>query len=113
MAELYGRLSTPDGWPVTGATVTVMDATGVQRGRAASRADGGFAVAELAPGPHTVVVAAAGYEPSARAVSLAGDGVDLGRVELARAGGAVLPTRGCGGSTRSTPASGPPRCTWA
>lgn len=94
MSELYGRLSSPDGWPVAGGTVTVMDGTGVQRGRAASRADGGFSIGGLTAGPHTVVVAAPGHEPSARSVVLNGAGVDLGRFELPRAGGVVLPAPG-------------------
>jgi polyisoprenoid-binding protein YceI len=94
MSELYGRLSSPDGWPVAGGTVTVMDAGGVQKGRTASRADGGFSLDGLVAGPHTVVVAAPGHEPSARAVVVNGAGVDLGRFELTRAGGTVLPAPG-------------------
>lgn len=94
MSELYGRLSTPDGWPVPGGTVTVMDATGVQRGRSTSRSDGGFAIGDLAGGPHTLVVAAPGHEPSARSVLVNGADVDLGRLELTRAGGVVLPAPG-------------------
>ncbi|ANY08108.1 YceI family protein [Pseudonocardia sp. HH130630-07] len=94
MSELHGRLSTTDGWPVAGGTVTVMDATGVQRGRAVSRADGGFTIDGLGTGAHTLVVATPGHEPSARSVLVNGSGVDLGRLELTRAGGAVLPAPG-------------------
>ncbi|MFP5072932.1 YceI family protein [Pseudonocardia nantongensis] len=94
MSALHGRLSSPDGWPVPGGTVTVMDTTGQQRGRAATRADGGFGVEALSAGVHTVVAVAPGYEPTARAVTLDGVDLDLGVLELARTGGAVLPTPG-------------------
>lgn len=94
MSVLHGRLSSPDGWPVPGGTVTVMDTSGQQRGRATTRADGGFGVDGLAAGVHTVVAVAPGHEPAARSVSLNGTDLDLGVLELARAGGAVLPTPG-------------------
>ncbi|MFP5022837.1 YceI family protein [Pseudonocardia phyllosphaerae] len=94
MSALHGRLASPDGWPVPGGTVTVMDTTGQQRGRSATRADGGFSVDELAAGVHTVVAVAPGFEPSARAVPLDGTDVDLGVLELARTGGGVLPAPG-------------------
>ncbi|MET0188289.1 polyisoprenoid-binding protein YceI [Pseudonocardia sediminis] len=94
MSEVYGRLSSPDGWPIVGGTVTVVDATGVQRGRATSRADGGFTVDGLDPGTHTVVAAGAGYEPSARSVAVGPAGIGLGVLELTRAGGEMLPAPG-------------------
>lgn len=95
MSAVYGRLSSADGWPIVGGTVTVIDATGVQRGRASSRADGGFALDSLDPGMHTVIVAGPGFEPSARSVVVAAAApTELGLLELARAGGDVLPAPG-------------------
>lgn len=95
MSEVYGRLSSPDGWPIVGGTVTLVDATGAQRGRATTRADGGFAVQGLDPGTHTVIAAGAGYEPFARSLAVgAGASTGLGVVELARAGGDLLPAPG-------------------
>jgi polyisoprenoid-binding protein YceI len=94
MSDVTGRLVTPDGWPVTGATLTAVDATGVQRGRAASREDGGFVISELVHGHYTVIAAAAGHEPAARTVQVAGERSTMGVVELARVGGDVLPSPG-------------------
>lgn len=94
MTDVTGRLMTPDGWPVTGGTLTAVDATGVQRGRAASREDGGFVLEDLADGPYTVIAAAAGHEPAARTVQATGTRATLGVLELARVGGDVLPAPG-------------------
>ncbi|MBW0103165.1 YceI family protein [Pseudonocardia sp. KRD291] len=94
MSEVYGRLSSPDGWPIVGGTVTVVDATGVQRGRATTRADGGFSVDGLDAGTHTVVAAGPGFEPSARSVAVGPSGAGLGVLELPRAGGEMLPAPG-------------------
>lgn len=90
-----GVLVTPDGWPVGGGVLTVVDDAGVQRGRAAARADGGFVVDGLGAGTYTVIVAAAGHEPAARTVTVTGAApAALGLVELPRAGGRVLPAPG-------------------
>jgi polyisoprenoid-binding protein YceI len=94
MSAVTGRLMTPDGWPVTGGTLTAVDATGVQRGRSASREDGGFLIEGLENGPYTVIAAAAGHEPTARTVQVAGERSTLGVLELAKVGGDVLPAPG-------------------
>lgn len=94
MSAVTGRLATPDGWPVPGGTVTVVGATGSQAGRATGGADGRFVLDGLAAGGYTLIVAAAGHDPLARTVSVGGGVADLGVIELARAGGAVLPAPG-------------------
>jgi polyisoprenoid-binding protein YceI len=93
--SVTGNVSTPDGWPVAGGTVTLVDGSGVQRGRAAARQDGGFVLEGLPAGPYTVIIAAAGHEPAARPVTVrAGAPTALGVVELPRVGGRVLPAPG-------------------
>jgi polyisoprenoid-binding protein YceI len=86
---------TRDGWPLPGATVTVLGASGVQAGRATSAADGSFALTGLAPGPATLLVAAPGHEPSARSLVVpAAHDWDLGTVVLTRSGSQDLPPAG-------------------
>lgn len=90
-----GRLTTPDGWPLPGATLTAVDVSGIQRGLVAARNDGGFMLAGLVTGTYTLIVAAPGHDPSARTVTVRdGASTALGVLELARAGGRVLPAPG-------------------
>jgi polyisoprenoid-binding protein YceI len=90
-----GRLITPDGWPIGGGTVTAVDATGGQGARTASGDDGHFLLDGLATGAYTLVAASAGHEPVATSVTVADGGITpLGVLELARAGGTVLPAPG-------------------
>ncbi|WP_219412576.1 YceI family protein [Pseudonocardia nigra] len=90
-----GRLTTPDGWPVGGGTLTAVDGAGGQGARTVSGDDGHFLLDGLAPGAYTLVVAAPGHDPAARTITVA-DGriTPLGVVPLARAGGTVLPAPG-------------------
>jgi polyisoprenoid-binding protein YceI len=86
---------TADGWPLPGAAVTVIGATGQQLGRAAADETGGFAVPVSAAGTATVIFAAPGVDPSARTVSIGPQGVtDLGSVVLGSARRTSLPAPG-------------------
>lgn len=90
-----GTVTTPDGWPVPHAMVTVVDETGAQSGRSPVGGDGRFVVQGLAPGAYTVIVAAAGHLPEARTRLVNGSSpVDLGRLTLSQVTGAVLPAPG-------------------
>jgi polyisoprenoid-binding protein YceI len=94
LSSLTGQLVTPDGWPVSGGTVTAVDTSGVQRGRGTSGSDGRFLLDELPSGSYTVIVAAPGHDPTARSVAVGATPATLGVMELARAGAAVLPAPG-------------------
>jgi polyisoprenoid-binding protein YceI len=95
VSALTGQLTTLDGWPVPGGTLTAVDAGGVQRARGSSGPDGRVVIEGLPAGPYTVIVAAPGHDPLARTVSVgAGPVTALGELQLPRAGGAVLPAPG-------------------
>ena len=66
-----------DGEPLEAATVTLVDGTGRQLGRAAVDAAGRFAVPVSAPGTAMVIVAAPGCVPVARTVATGPTGTDL------------------------------------
>ncbi len=94
-AGVRGVVTTADRWPVPGAAVTVVGPTGRQLGRTAADEGGGFEVPVAEAGPVTVVVAAAGVDPQARAVTLRPrQVVDLGVVLLGSQRRAELPARG-------------------
>lgn len=65
-----GTVTTNDGWPLPGATVTVIGASGRQLGRAVANTSGHFTAALDDGGPVTVVIAAAGVDPVARIVTV-------------------------------------------
>jgi hypothetical protein len=62
---LRGVVTTADRWPVPGAAVTVLSATGQQLGRTSTDGAGGFEVPVATAGVVTIVVAAAGNDPRA------------------------------------------------
>jgi polyisoprenoid-binding protein YceI len=90
--QVTGQTATSDGWPLPGATVTLIGADGHQIGRAVADTNGRFAMPVDANGPATVIVAAAGLDPVARSVALPGH--DLGTIVLQAAGHDRLPSPG-------------------
>lgn len=90
-----GRVLTAEGWPVAGATVTVLGVDGGQLARATAGDDGRFVLDGLVPGPGTLLVAAAAHEPKAVTVTVpAGRPWPLGELRLARRGGTDVPAPG-------------------
>jgi polyisoprenoid-binding protein YceI len=91
----HGRVVTPEGWPVAGATVTVLGADGSQRARATAGDDGRFTLDGLAAGPATMLVAAPAHEPKALSVAVpVGPSWSLGELRLTRSGGTDVPAPG-------------------
>lgn len=89
-------MKTPDGWPLHPATVTLIAPTGTQIGRAAVDAEGRFAIPVTAAhaGPATLILAAPGSTPTARTVTVARHGADLGDLVLTRPGDTEPPPPG-------------------
>jgi polyisoprenoid-binding protein YceI len=83
-----------DGEPLEAATVTLVDGTGRQLGRATVDAAGRFAVPVSAVGTATVIVAAPGSVPVARTVATGPAGTDLGLLVLSRPGDSGTPRPG-------------------
>jgi polyisoprenoid-binding protein YceI len=95
VSRVQGKVATADGWPVPGAVVTVIGAAGRQLGRGASDENGAFGVPVGADGPVTVIIAAAGVDPVARAATAGSNGhTELGIVVLDRARRTDLPAPG-------------------
>jgi polyisoprenoid-binding protein YceI len=95
VCAVQGVVTTADGWPLPGATITVVGDGGRQLGRATAGDDGHFSVPSTVPGPATLIVAAAGVDPLARSVNVAGDApTDLGVLALGSARRRALPPAG-------------------
>jgi polyisoprenoid-binding protein YceI len=96
VSSLVGVTATSDGWPLPGATVTVVGPDGHQLGRAVADPGGRFAVPlNDATGAATVIVAFAGLDPVARTTTLTqGADRDLGTVVMQAAGRGRLPQPG-------------------
>jgi uncharacterized protein YfaS (alpha-2-macroglobulin family) len=70
MSSLSGRIHRPDGSPVGGAAVRLIDTSGRQAGRASAGPDGSFQISAPSAGPYTLVAMAPGHQPQASAVQL-------------------------------------------
>jgi polyisoprenoid-binding protein YceI len=91
----HGRVLTAEGWPVAGATVTLLGIDGRQLARAGAGDDGRFTLDGLPAGPATLLVAAPAHEPKALTVVVpAGAPWPLGELRLARPGGTEVPAPG-------------------
>lgn len=94
-ASVHGRVTTPDGWPLSGGSVTVVSPGGLQLGRAAVDDNGEFTVRIGVTGTVTVIVTAAGADPVARMVTVSPGGAsDVGLVVLRNAQRGELPQPG-------------------
>lgn len=91
----HGRILTVEGWPVAGATVTVLGTDGRQLARAGAGDDGHFALDQLVAGSATLLVAAPAHAPKALSVQVpASTPWLLGDLRLARQSGSDLPAPG-------------------
>lgn len=91
----HGRVVTTEGWPVPGASVTVLGTDGRQLGRGVAGDDGRFILDGLVPGPGTLLVAAPAHDPTALTVVVpAGQAWSLGELRLTRRGSTELPAPG-------------------
>jgi polyisoprenoid-binding protein YceI len=91
----HGRVVTTEGWPVPGASVTVLGTDGGQVARGVAGDDGSFTLDDLTAGPGTLLVAAPAHDPTALTVVVpAGQAWSLGELRLTRRGSTELPTPG-------------------
>lgn len=70
MTSLSGRIHRPDGSPVGGAAVRLIDTSGRPAGRASTGSDGCFQISAPSAGPYTLVAMAPGHQPEASTVQL-------------------------------------------
>lgn len=90
-----GRVATAQGWPVSGASVTLLGADGGQLGRAVAAADGRFVLEGLNPGAATALVAAPGHDPRALSIVVPAQAHwSLGELRLHRSGASETPAAG-------------------
>jgi EmrB/QacA subfamily drug resistance transporter len=100
-AEVVGTVSRPDGRPVPGAQLTVIDQNGHQVSRGTCASDGSFAVPVPGQGTYVLIVSAATHQPEASNVTvgsrsvradvvLAGSGEISGFVRSAETGQPVV-----------------------
>ncbi|WP_345497088.1 MFS transporter [Nocardia callitridis] len=84
MSGLAGTVRADDRTPVADALVIVTDSRGDVLAAGASKSNGEYALTELIPGPVTVAVNAAGYQPVALPTEINGNGVTHLDVRLPR-----------------------------
>jgi polyisoprenoid-binding protein YceI len=86
---------TREGWPVPGASVTLLGSDGRQLGRAVSASDGGVRVPGLVAGAATLLVTAPGHAPRASSVVVpVGPAWSMGDLRVERQGGGEQPPPG-------------------
>jgi hypothetical protein len=73
---VYGHVRQGDGVPVSGATITLIEASGRQAGRSRTGADGSYQVRVAQRGVYTLVAMAAGHQPQAAVVHAGGGPVE-------------------------------------
>jgi Carboxypeptidase regulatory-like domain len=73
---VYGHVRRADGVPVSGATVTLIEASGRQAGRSRTGTDGSYQVRLAQRGVYTLVAMAAGHQPQAAVVHAGGGPVE-------------------------------------
>ncbi|HVT68747.1 MAG TPA: YceI family protein [Trebonia sp.] len=88
------RVLAADGWPVSGAIVTVVDAAGGQAALGAARSDGTIVLDGLGAGTYTAVTTAPGYDPVARTITVNGAAAQPGDITLMTTGSERLPEPG-------------------
>lgn len=88
------RVIAPGGWPVEHAVLTLTDIAGQQIGRTTVDSAGRAALAQVAPGAYTLIIAAPGHQPVARSAVVGPTGLDLGEIELTTTGELELPEAG-------------------
>ncbi|WP_188941429.1 YceI family protein [Nakamurella endophytica] len=93
-AELQGTVTSVDGWPLAGVTVTAVAGTGVQVGWAVTDDVGAYRLAVSGTGRVTLVVAAAGLEPRAVPVAVRAGRAALAPVTLVSSAAGDLPPAG-------------------
>jgi EmrB/QacA subfamily drug resistance transporter len=74
---VQGRVRRPDGSPIGGATVTVIDGTGRQAGRDRTGPDGSYRVAVPGRQPYTLIAMAGAHQPHAHSVYVGSQPVEL------------------------------------
>ncbi|MHC1560474.1 carboxypeptidase regulatory-like domain-containing protein [Actinomycetospora sp. C-140] len=89
---LLGRVHDHHGTPLPGAVVTLVDTRGAQTGRTSTSPEGDFRIDDLPTGAYTLIAAAPGHEPAARATVVdhhapasapgGGSAADLGSIRL-------------------------------
>ncbi|MGI4895484.1 MAG: YceI family protein [Janthinobacterium lividum] len=90
-----GRILTREGWPVTGASVTLLGTDGAQLARGVTGGDGTFVLSDLTVGPATLIIAAPAHDPRASSVIVpAGALWRVGEIRLRRQGGSDVPPPG-------------------
>lgn len=86
--SLAGTVTTADGTPVTGASVTLTDVRGEVVSATRSGRDGGYVISDLVAGEYTLAASATAFRPAALPLSVQAARETRQDIELA--GGAVL-----------------------